>query len=103
MMLQYLGIKEDIMSASPTDPSWQIQVDEQGRVSLPKAWLERHAIEIGDTLLLLDIVGTSVLLPGRSEVDTFADRIRVGLESNGATLEGMLRELRTVRDRAGDA
>ncbi len=89
------------MSSSAMGPSWQILVDEQGRVHLPEAWLERHSIESGSTVLLLDLGETSILLPGRSEVDTLADPIRAALESRGLTMESMLRELRVERDRAG--
>ncbi len=75
-----------------------ITVTQRGVVTLPKALREAYGLEEGDQLTLLDLGGVFVLSPKSAEIDILADRITKDLESNGESLESMLRVLREERE-----
>ena len=77
-----------------------IQVAKRGTITLPKLLRDRYNIREGDDLTLLDLGGTFVITPVRSEIDALADRVREALQAQGETLESMLHTLREERDRA---
>ncbi|MBN1582254.1 MAG: AbrB/MazE/SpoVT family DNA-binding domain-containing protein [Anaerolineae bacterium] len=76
-----------------------VQVAKRGTITLPKPLRDRYHIQEGDGLTLLDLGGTFVLTPARSEIDVLADRVCEALQAQGETLESMLHALREERDR----
>ena len=80
------------------DDTITITVTQRGVVTLPKALREVYGLEEGDQLTLFDLGGVFVLSPKSTEIDILADRITKDLESNGESLESMLRVLREERE-----
>lgn len=75
-----------------------VQLAQRGIVTLPKSLRDQYDLRPGELLTLLDLGGVFVLIPGRSQVDYLADRVRSSLEEQGESLESMLLALREARD-----
>jgi AbrB family looped-hinge helix DNA binding protein len=76
-----------------------VQIAERGQITLPKALRDQYAIKPGDVFSVIDLGdGRLLLVPGPLSADRLADQIREQLESQGETLESMLKLARTVRD-----
>ncbi len=74
-----------------------IQMSKRGVITLPKPLRESYNLHPGDTFSLIDLGGVFVLSPHRSEIDAIADKIAAQWESDGESLESMLRALREER------
>lgn len=85
------------MSGSPT-----VQVAQRGVIVLPKSLRDAYNIQPGDGFTILDLGGTFMLTPGRSEVDELANEITQALVERGETLESMLEALREERERRAE-
>ena len=84
--------------------SLTLQLAQRGALALPKPLRERYHLQPGDELTLLDLDGVFVLVPRRSQVDYYADRLSQTLGERGESLESMLLALREERERyAADA
>ncbi len=78
-----------------------VQIAERGQITLPKALRDQNAIKAGDVYSVIDLgEGRLMLVPGQLSADRLADQIREQLESQGETLESMLKLARRVRDGA---
>ena len=78
-----------------------VQIAERGQITLPKALRDQYAIKPGDVYSIIDLGdGRLMLIPGPLSADRLADQIREQLESQGETLESMLKLARRVRDGA---
>jgi AbrB family looped-hinge helix DNA binding protein len=76
-----------------------VQIAERGQITLPKALRDQYAIKPGDVYSVIDLgEGRLMLVPGPLSADRLADQIREQLESQGETLESMLKLARRVRD-----
>jgi len=74
-----------------------VEVAQRGQVTLPKALRDAYRIETGQRFTILDLGGVFLLSPTESRVDVLCDQLREGLVAEGASLEGMLAELRQRR------
>jgi AbrB family looped-hinge helix DNA binding protein len=80
-----------------------VEVRSRGLVTIPKAIREANNIQEGQQYSVQDL-GQGVLLfsPRVSQINAICNDLRDTLLQRGATLEGMLAELRRIRE-AGDA
>jgi len=76
-----------------------LQLGQRGVITIPKSVRDPYGWQPGDTLTLLDLGGSLVLSPRRSEIDAIADKMAAQWAEDGATLETMLQALREERDR----
>ena len=78
--------------------TFQVQVVRRGIITLPKELREHNNIEEGDTLTLIDL-GDSVVVMSlrRSRVDEIANKLAREWQDSGESLESMLTTLREVR------
>ena len=74
-----------------------VEVAQRGQVTLPKALRDEYRIETGQRFTILDLGGVFLLSPTESRVDALCDHLHEGLVAEGASLEGMLAELRQRR------
>jgi bifunctional DNA-binding transcriptional regulator/antitoxin component of YhaV-PrlF toxin-antitoxin module len=79
-----------------------VRVAERGQVTIPKRLRDLYRIERGQEMTVLDLGGAFLYVPGASRVDTMCDALRDRLLGSGATLEGMLADLRAMRERDGE-
>ena len=80
----------------------QVKVARRGTVTIPKQVRDRNNINIGDTLNLIEL-GDSVIVMSspRSHVNEIADKLAKELQDAGETIESMLSTLRDVRAEKG--
>lgn len=75
-----------------------VEVAQRGQVTLPKALRDQYGIKSGQQLTVIDLGGAFLLSPKTSKVDALCDQIHDGLLQEGASLEGLLAELRAQRE-----
>ena len=75
-----------------------VRLARRGVLTLPKPIREKYGLREGDMLTLIDLDGMLLLSPRESRIDMLANRIREELETQGETLESMLRALREERE-----
>ncbi len=75
-----------------------VRLARRGVLTLPKPIREKYGLREGDVLTLIDLDGMLLLSPRESRIDMLANRIREELETQGETLESMLRALREERE-----
>ncbi len=75
-----------------------VRLARRGVLTLPKPIREKYGLREGDMLTLIDLDGMLLLSPRESRIDMLASRIREELETQGETLESMLRALREERE-----
>jgi bifunctional DNA-binding transcriptional regulator/antitoxin component of YhaV-PrlF toxin-antitoxin module len=75
-----------------------VELAKRGQLTIPKAFRDQYGIKDGQTLTLLDIGGALLVSPRAVHVDAPADALRDGLLASGATLDGMLADLRRRRE-----
>ena len=78
-----------------------LEMAQRGVITIPKSVRESYGMQPGDAFTLLDLDGVLVLMPGRSEIDSIAERIAAQWTKDGQTLENMLHALREERERSG--
>ena len=78
-----------------------VELAQRGQLTIPKSLRDKYGIEDGQKMTLLDIGGVFIVSPRRISVDVPADLLREGLIASGATLEGMLGDLRRKREADG--
>ncbi len=78
-----------------------VELAQRGQVTIPKTLREQHKWETGQQFTILDLNGVVILSPRESKIDAMANQLRDDLLNDGATLEGMLADLRRRRE-AGD-
>jgi len=76
-----------------------IQMAQRGVVTLPKTLRDKYDLRAGDIFTLLDLGGTFVLSPKKTEVDALAYQISKSLFKSGETLESVLVNLREEREK----
>lgn len=77
------------------------QISQRGVLTLPKALRESYKLKPGDVVTVIDLGGSFVISPKRSEVDRLADEISSSLAERGESLESMLTILREEREKYG--
>ncbi len=79
--------------------STNVQMAQRGLITIPKSLRESYGLQPGDSFTLIDLGGTFVLSPRRSEIDALAEKVADQWTEDGETLETMLQTLREERDR----
>ncbi|MFO7916661.1 MAG: AbrB/MazE/SpoVT family DNA-binding domain-containing protein [Anaerolineae bacterium] len=79
--------------------STNVQMAQRGLITIPKSLRESYGLQPGDSFTLIDLGGTFVLSPRRSEIDALAEKVADQWTEDGETLETMLQALREERDR----
>ena len=75
-----------------------VELAQRGQLTIPKSLRDQYGLGEGSPLTILDIGGVFLVCPRRISVDASADALRDGLAASGATLEGMLADLRQRRE-----
>jgi bifunctional DNA-binding transcriptional regulator/antitoxin component of YhaV-PrlF toxin-antitoxin module len=96
-----LIIRKSANQESSMTDTITLQMSQRGIFVLPKSLRETYNLQPGDTFTLLDLGGSFVITPRRSEIDSLADRISRALAEKGETLESMLQAVREERERYG--
>ncbi len=78
-----------------------VELAQRGQLTIPKALRDQYGLGDGSKMTLVDIGGVFLISPRLIHVDTHADALRDGLLSAGATLEGVLADLRQRREADG--
>ena len=78
-----------------------VELAQRGQLTIPKSLRDQYGLGEGSQLTILDIGGVFLVSPRRVSVDASADVLRGGLVASGATLEGMLADLRQRRESDG--
>lgn len=78
-----------------------VELAQRGQLTIPKSLRDQYGLGEGSQLTILDIGGVFLVSPRRVSVDASADVLRDGLAASGATLEGMLADLRQRRESDG--
>lgn len=76
-----------------------VRVQAGGAVTIPKAIRDRHGIETGTPMLVLDVEGVLVFSPAGSTVATLADEIARHRDAAGLTDDDVVAALRDERER----
>jgi len=80
------------------DRSYSIQVRQRGQVTIPRRLRESLSIEDGDTLTLLPVGDTLVLVPRQLRTPELIDRLADMLDESGMTLNDLLADLPRIRE-----
>lgn len=75
-----------------------VELAQRGQLTIPKSLRDQYGLGEGSQLTILDIGGVFLVSPWRISVDASANALRDGLAASGATLEGMLADLRQRRE-----
>lgn len=78
-----------------------VELAQRGQLTIPKALRDQYGLQEGQKMTLVDIGGVFLVSPRPVSVDAPADLLRDGLLASGATLEGMLADLRRRRESGG--
>lgn len=78
------------------------EVRSRGVITIPKTVRDANNIQDGQQYVVHDLgQGTLLLSPRKPQVDTLCNDLRDELLARGASLEGMLEELRQIRETEG--
>ena len=77
---------------------YPIQVRQRGQVTIPRKVRESLAIEEGDTLVLLPVGETMILVPRQSRAPELMDRLAHMLEESDVSLADLLADLPGIRE-----
>lgn len=80
------------------DRPYSIQVRQRGQVTIPRRLRESLAIQDGDTLTVLPVGDTLVLIPRQLRTPELIDRMADLLEQSGMTLNDLLADLPRIRE-----
>lgn len=80
------------------DRPYSIQVRQRGQVTIPRRLRESLAIQDGDTLTILPVGDTLVLVPRQLRTPELIDRMADLLEQSGMTLNDLLVDLPRIRE-----
>lgn len=80
------------------DRPYSIQVRQRGQVTIPRRLRESLAIEDGDTLTVLPVGETLVLVPRQLRTPELIDRLAEVLDESGMTLNDLLADLPRIRE-----
>jgi len=80
------------------DRPYSIQVRQRGQVTIPRRLRESLAIQDGDTLTILPMGDTLVLVPRQLRTPELIDRMADLLEESGLTLNDLLADLPRIRE-----
>ena len=75
-----------------------VELAQRGQLTIPKPLRDLYGLCDGQKMTLVDIGGAFLVSPRPISVDASADALRDGLAASGATLEGMLADLRRRRE-----
>ncbi|MGI4788757.1 MAG: AbrB/MazE/SpoVT family DNA-binding domain-containing protein [Janthinobacterium lividum] len=78
-----------------------VELAQRGQLTIPKPMRDQYGLGDGHKMTILDIGGVFLVSPRQISVDAPADALRDGLLASGATLEGMLADLRQRREADG--
>ena len=76
-----------------------VELAQRGQMTIPKPLRDQYGLSEGHKMTILDIGGVFLISPQRISVDEPTDTLRDGLLASGATLEGMLADLRQRREK----
>ena len=79
----------------------KLELVPQGHLTLPQSLRDQYGLGDGHLMTLVDIGGVFLVSPRPISVDASADSMRDGLLASGATLEGMLADIRQRREADG--
>lgn len=77
---------------------YPIQVRQRGQVTIPRKVRESLAIEDGDTLVLLPVGETLILVPRQLRAPELMDRLASMLEASDVSLVDLLSDLPRIRE-----
>ncbi len=77
---------------------YPIQVRQRGQVTIPRKVRESMAIEDGDTLVLLPVGETLILVPRQLRAPELMDRLAGMLEESEVSLADLLADLPGIRE-----
>lgn len=80
------------------DRPYSIQVRQRGQVTIPRRLRESLAIQDGDTLTILPVGDTLILVPRQLRTPELIDRMADLLEESGLTLNDLLADLPRIRE-----
>lgn len=78
-----------------------VELAQRGQLTIPKPMRDQYGLRDGHKMTMVDIGGVFLVSPRQMSVDVPADTLRDGLLASGATLEGMLADLRQRREADG--
>ena len=78
-----------------------VELAQRGQLTIPKAMRDQYGLGDGHKMTIVDLGGVFLVSPRQISIDTPADALRDGLAASGATLEGMLADLRRRRESNG--
>jgi AbrB family looped-hinge helix DNA binding protein len=78
--------------------TYELHVDADGNLALPKALREALGLQTGDTVKVMQTDDHVLLIPKRLLVPAFADYMSKLLAEKGLTLDDLLAESEDIRD-----